>query len=158
MASPAEVAQRLNTLYSMQDWDDYYFTMVYGVLDQETGRFRFITAGHPGPILVRTGEPPKQIEARSLAIWSFESAAFSDSEVQLETGDRLYLFSDGLYEEMNVAGEQFEISRLMEALVSQVDEPLDASLEFVRQNLVAWHGEDGFTDNFSILAVEMLGT
>ncbi len=158
VTSPAEVAQRLNTLYSMQDWDDYYFTMVYGVLDLESGRFRFITAGHPGPILVRPGEPPKQIEARSLAIGFFEAAAFSDSEVQLAAGDRLYMFSDGLYEEMNDAGEQFEISRLMEALTSRVDEPLDASLEFVRQDLIAWHGEESFTDDLSILAVEMLGT
>ncbi len=158
VASPAEVAQRLNTLYSMQDWDNYYFTMVYGVLDLEAGRFRFITAGHPGPILVRPGEPPKQIEARSLAIGFFEGAAFSDSEVQLAAGDRLYLFSDGLYEEFNAADEQFEVSRLMEALYTRVDEPLDASLEFVRQDLVAWHGGDDFSDDFSILAIEMLGT
>ena len=99
MASPAEVARRLNTLYPMESNDRHYFTMIYGVLDLETGSFRFITAGHPGPILVRPGSPPEQIVVPSLMIGVFQDVNYSDSEVQLAAGDRLYLFSDGLYEE-----------------------------------------------------------
>ncbi len=158
VTSPADVARRLNTLYPMENYNGHYFTMVYGVLDLETGRFRFITAGHPGPILVRPGAPPKQVVAPALMIGALEGVNFSDSEVQLAAGDRLYLFSDGLYEEINDAEEQFELSRLMESLASRADESLDASLEAVRQDLVAWHGDDDFTDDFSILAVEILGT
>ena len=92
VASPAEVARRLNTLYPMENYDYHYFTMVYGVLDLETRRFRFITAGHPGPILVRPGSPPEQIEARSMAIGALEAATFSESEVELTEGDRLHMF------------------------------------------------------------------
>ena len=157
VASPAEVARRLNTLYPMESNDRHYFTMIYGVLDLETGSFRFITAGHPGPILVRPGSPPEQIVVPSLMIGVFQDVNYSDSEVQLAAGDRLYLFSDGLYEETNDKDQQFEVSRLMKALATRVDDPLEAGLEFVRQDLVAWHGSDDFTDDFSILAVEMLG-
>ena len=157
VASPAEVARRLNTLYPMESNGKLYFTMIYGVLDLETGRFRFISAGHPGPILVRPGSPPEQIVVPSLVIGAFQDVNYSDSEVQLEAGDRLYLFSDGLYEETNDKDQQFQVSRLMNALATRVGDPLEASLEFVRQDLVAWHGTDDFTDDFSILAFEMLG-
>ena len=149
VASPAEVARRLNTLYPMESNGKLYFTMIYGVLDLETGRFRFISAGHPGPILVRPGSPPEQIVVPSLVIGAFQDVNYSDSEVQLEAGDRLYLFSDGLYEETNDKDQQFQVSRLMNALATRVGDPLEASLEFVRQDLVAWHGTDDFTDDFS---------
>lgn len=158
VASPAEVAQRLNDLYRMEKSDNYYFTMVYGVLDLETGRFRFITAGHPGPILIRPGTQPEQIVARALFIGFAKDYTYSDAEVQLAAGDRLYLFSDGLYEEANDEGEQFEVSRLMESLASRAEESLEASLESVRQDLAEWHGDDNFTDDFSILAVEILAS
>ena len=50
---PADVAIRLNALYPMSSNGQHYFTLLYGILDTETGRFRFVCAGHPGPIVMR---------------------------------------------------------------------------------------------------------
>ncbi len=155
ITAPAAVAERLNTLYPKESNAELYFTMIYGVLDLATGRLRFVQAGHPGPILVRPGAPAEQINAPSLIVGAIQNATFSDSEIQLLAGDRLYLVSDGLYEETDESDEQFTVPRLIDSLAARADEPLEASLEAVRQDLVAWHGSDDFSDDLSILGIEI---
>ncbi len=155
IAAPAQVAQRLNTLYRGESNAEYYFTMIYGVLDLETACLRFVQAGHPGPILIRRGASPEQINAPSLLVGFMPDANFSDSQIQLEPGDRLYLVSDGLYEETNESDEQFTLPRLIDSLAARADEPLETSLEAAREDLVAWHGNDDFTDDLSILGIEI---
>ncbi len=155
ITAPEKVAQRLNTLYPMESNAELYFTMIYGVLDLETRCLRFVQAGHPGPILIRREGAPEQINAPSLLIGAIRDATFSDSEIQLMAGDRLYLVSDGLCEETDESDEEFTVPRLIDSLAARADEPLQASLEGVRRDLVAWHGSDEFSDDFSILGIEI---
>ena len=155
ISGPAELAQRLNILYRMTGHGNHYFTMVYAVLDLRRRLLRFTTAGHPGPVLVRRGEQAQQVTEPSVPVGLFEEATFTESELELAAGDRVYLFSDGFYEETNEAGEQFEISRLVDAIGAVAGEPLELSIEKVRQDLAAWHGGNNFTDDLSILGFEM---
>lgn len=155
ITAPGEVARRLNALYPKESNAELYFTMVYGVLDLETRCFRFVQAGHPGPILVRDGASAEQINAPSLLVGAFQAAEFSDSEIRLDPGDRLYLVSDGLYEETDKSDQEFTVPRLIDSLAARADEPLEASLEALRRDLVAWHGSDDFTDDLSILGIEI---
>ena len=52
---PAEVADRLNQLFPFNTTTEQFATMIYGVLDARTGEFRYVSAGHPGPVLVPAG-------------------------------------------------------------------------------------------------------
>jgi sigma-B regulation protein RsbU (phosphoserine phosphatase) len=157
IVDPAEVIGRLNSLYPMASNDDRYFTMIYGVLDTVSGLFRFSAGGHPGPIVVRRGAPPEQMEIAALPVGMFENAGYEDFEIQLATGDRLYLVSDGFLEETNDADEEFEVGRLMESLAGSKEEPLKKSLEAARDALKAWHGNDDFNDDLSIVGLEWTG-
>ena len=59
------------------------------------------------PILVREGSPPKRLDAMGFAIGMFDEADYEESAIDLQHGDRLYLHSDGLTEEVNAHDEAF---------------------------------------------------
>ncbi|MGO8691938.1 MAG: PP2C family protein-serine/threonine phosphatase [Thermoguttaceae bacterium] len=151
--APLLVASRLNTLYPMESNGDHYFTMVYGLLDVRTHRFRFTVAGHPAPILVREGCPPKRLDVMGFAIGMIDEAEFDESVIDLQRGDRLYLHSDGLTEEVNAQDEEFGNERLLNAIADGQTLGLQDTIESLVQKVVAWRGEEHLRDDVSILAV-----
>ena len=153
--NPAIVAKRLNALYPMESHGGHYFTLVYGVLDLETGHLEYITAGHPGPVLIRPGEEPRHIVTSGRPIGILPDSTFCSSVIELIPGDRLYMFSDGLSEEIDRDEVEYGIERLVESFARGKEKSLDESLESVRADLVAWHGSEDFSDDISMVCLEM---
>jgi phosphoserine phosphatase RsbU/P len=73
----------------------------------------------------------------------------------LSVNDRLYLYSDGVPEACNPAGEQFGEARFLEAIESSASVPLKESLALIEQRLGDWCGEAGLRDDVSLLALEI---
>lgn len=152
---PAQVASSLNALYPMESNGDHYFTMIYGLLDVRTRRLRFTVAGHPAPILVREGSLPKRLDVAGFAIGMIDEADYDESVIDLQPGDRLYLHSDGLNEEVNAQDEQFGDERLLSAIADGQALSLQDTVESLVQKVVAWRGEEHLKDDVSILAVSV---
>jgi serine phosphatase RsbU (regulator of sigma subunit) len=153
--SPAKVATMLNALYPMESNGDHYFTLAYGILDTSSYELRFVCAGHPGPILSRPGEPERCLKTRALPVGMMEDAEYQDTRVTLQPGDRLYLYSDGLTEEMNGAEEQFGDERLLSAIAESRVLSLQESVDFLLEQVVAWRGDEHLRDDVSIVGVEV---
>jgi len=154
--APSVVAQQLNTLYPMADHDNHYLTMLYGLLDLETFRFRYVCGGHPGPIHVRREGRAEYVKVPGRPIGIFGGSTYADSELQLEPGDRLFVFSDGLYEEHDREDVEFGIERLVASLDGQRERSLEDALQATKQRLFDWHGSRDLSDDFSILGVEIV--
>jgi serine phosphatase RsbU (regulator of sigma subunit) len=152
---PAQVVSRLNTLYPMAANGDHYFTMIYGLLDVRTRRFRFTVAGHPSPILVCDGSHPKCLDVSGLPIGMIDGANYDESVIDLQPGDRLYLHSDGLTEEVNAQNEEFGDERLLTAIAEGQTLGLHDTVKSLVQKVVAWRGEEHLRDDLSILAVSV---
>jgi sigma-B regulation protein RsbU (phosphoserine phosphatase) len=156
LCGPAEVARRLNAIYPMETSGAHlYFTLVYGIMDTRTNRLRFVCAGHPGPILVRADGTTQVVDSPALPIGMLADPEYEEKEIDLRPGDRLYMYSDGLIEEVNPSGEMFGQERLQAAIAAQRSESLEASLDALTRGLAAWRGGDHFTDDLSIVAVEI---
>ena len=94
--APAEVMKNLNLRMTGQKLSGYQFaTCCYCLLNVKTRQLTVARAGHPYPILLRRGQPPQQIQTRGALLGIFENAEFLQQTVQLETGDRILLYSDG---------------------------------------------------------------
>lgn len=94
--SPAEVMGNLNLRMAEQNLSGYQFaTCCYCLLNIKTLQLTYSRAGHPYPILIRPDEEIKQLEIRGSLLGIFEQAQYIQQTVQLQTGDKLLLYSDG---------------------------------------------------------------
>jgi sigma-B regulation protein RsbU (phosphoserine phosphatase) len=151
---PAEVAARLNRLFSFDPATEQFATMVYGVLNAVTGEFRYVSAGHPGPVHLPSGADPVILESQGYPI-GLAADAYEERSAHLGAGDRLYLYSDGVPEAMDPAGRQFGDARLLDAIGRGRSELLREAVGILLGDVARWHGSERAQDDVSILAVEV---
>ena len=157
IVSPPRVAQRLNRIYPMDANGMHYFTLVYGLLDTETGTFRYVCAGHPGPIRLRRDAEAEVFDAPAVPVGIMEESEYEESVLQLQPGDRLYLYSDGLNEQRNRQGEEFGLTRVKRILQDTHARDLDQAVDAVLDNAEQWRRGAHFDDDVTIVAVELTG-
>ena len=151
---PAEVAARLNRLFPFESATDKFAALVYGILNATTGEFRYVSAGHPGPVHLPSGADPAILKSEEFPI-GLADDAYQERSVLLEAGDRLYLYSDAVPAAMSPAGEPFGDARLLEAIGRGRSEPLQDGVAAIVGEVARWHGFNRFQDDISILAVEV---
>ena len=93
---PTEVIKNLNMRMAAQKLSGYQFaTCCYCLLNTKTLQLTYARAGHPYPILIRPGQDPKQLQVRGSLLGVFEQAEYTQETVQLQPGDKLFIYSDG---------------------------------------------------------------
>jgi len=94
--SPVEVISALNARMTAQKLSGHQFaTCCYCLLNVKTLELTYARAGHPYPILLRPDQEPQQLELRGALLGIFENSEYLQSTIQLESGDRLLIYSDG---------------------------------------------------------------
>lgn len=156
IARPADVATRLNRLFPFDERTEQLTTMVYGILDAMTGEFRYVSAGHPGPVHLPSRASPVILKSDGFPI-GLGDEAYQERSVCLGVGDRLYIYSDGVPETMDSAGNQFGNARLLEAIADGRTDPLNETVTRIREEIARWRGAARTQDDISILAVEVEG-
>jgi sigma-B regulation protein RsbU (phosphoserine phosphatase) len=151
---PSRVAERLNRQFPM-DRTRQYFTLVYGTLDESSGQFRYVMAGHPLPVLLAKDASPVPINGSGLPIGMIEDARFEDETVTLRMGDRLYFYTDGVTEALNASEQEFGYAGLVEAIERYRDRPLREGLDLIADRVRDWSGGQ-LRDDVSLLGVERI--
>jgi phosphoserine phosphatase RsbU/P len=154
LARPSEVINRLNSQLCPQ-CSEQFVTLFYATLDRVSYTLRYANAGHPGPIVLRQGAQPLILENSSLPVGIMEQAEYEDAEVALRPGDQFWLFSDGLVEAMNPAGDQFGKERFLDALGAVGSQSLNDTVQRVLRDVETWTGDRGPQDDISLLAFEI---
>lgn len=156
VASPCEVAHRLNTMYPLDgERNPHFMTMIYGLLDCPTGGVRYTCAGHPRPVVVRADGTPEVFHESDVPIGMLPDHAYREQRLTLAPGDRLYIHCDGCNEQTNAQGEQFGLQRLR-ATISSSDTPVRATVERVIEQAVQWAGNGDVIDDLSMLGIGRL--
>jgi len=105
--SPAQVCAKVNSLLHENIATGKFVTFLYGILDGQTHTFQYCNAGHLYPILV-SGGSARMLEQGGAVLGVFPAWTYEDSTVELRTGDRLLLFTDGITEAADTDGQEFE--------------------------------------------------
>jgi sigma-B regulation protein RsbU (phosphoserine phosphatase) len=150
---PAEVAAQLNRLFPFDSATTQFATMVYGVLNVASGEFRYVSAGHPGPVHLPCDAEPVILESPGSPI-GLADEAYEERSVHLAAGDRLYLYSDGVPEAMDADGKAFGDDRLLSVIGQSRSELLDYGVATLAESIARWRGPEKPQDDISILAVE----
>lgn len=153
---PAGVAAELNTRFPMAANAGQYFTLLYGVLNTETGTLNYVSAAHPGALLAPAGSEANVKLTPGWGIGWIEEATWDNVTLQLEPGDRFYLCSDGVSEAKAAGGEQFQNGRILSAIGATRGGTLESSVEAILNQAAQWTPR--FEDDVSIVAVEFIGS
>lgn len=148
---PEHLLQILNRRFLDRSGNSRYFTIVLGIIDLTSGRARICQAAHPPPLLLRADGRMEKVPGGGLPVGVFEQAEFESTEVVLQPGDRLIVFSDGLTECEDAHLEQFGEARLQQTLTEVFRHGPEHMLEHLRDKLLAWQGSDQLEDDLSIL-------
>lgn len=156
VSNPAEILQSLNETMLATAHQSLLMTMACITLDAVTGKLIFANAGHVLPYLWRRQEQRWEIlEASGLPLGkSIDSDYFTPSiELQMEIGDRIFMFTDGLVEEESPDGEAFGFDRL-ENLLNQCGEVEPEIFHSRLMGALTQHCEGStFTDDITILVI-----
>jgi len=127
-----------------------------GVLDAEAGTFTYVNAGHNPPYLFHKDRSFQTLTEGGLILGMMPDAPYATETVNLEPGDCLVLFTDGVSEAMNAEEEEFEEKRI-EACV-QENYALDARgiLEALRRAVEEFSEGQPQADDITILVLKML--
>jgi len=155
LTEPIEVANQLNKRFQLDPKNSQYFTLIYGLLNKVTGELRYISAGHPAIIHLSKENGGKIVDAPGIPIGIMENSVFEEYRLQLEPGDRFYIYSDGIAEAENLQSEQFGTVRLMETLQEGMSSSLGNSIETMLHKVEKWCGHRSIGDDVSVLAMEM---
>ncbi len=154
VVTPAEVVGGLNRMFPMKTEVGQFVTVLYGVLNTETGVFRYSSAGHPSPIIAHAAEVEDTCLSQGLPIGVAEDAVYGEESIELKRGTRIVLFSDGLIEQMSPVGELFGTKRLVEMTDRLRNVTIERFVDDVESSLLAWAGNDRLGDDFSVLAFD----
>jgi len=114
--SPGEVSTRLNQQLYANIPLNKFVTAFYGIVNVPARRLTFSNSGHNPPLLMRKSGECVRLEVGGSVLGGFPNASFVEGSVELQPGDRLLLFTDGLTEAVNENGDQFGEERLIEIL------------------------------------------
>jgi serine phosphatase RsbU (regulator of sigma subunit) len=114
---PSQAMEKANNLITSDNRTEMFLTAFYGVLDSQTGELRFANGGHNRPMWLRnTANELSTLTARGTILGAFSDLTFEEGRIQIEPGDVVVFYTDGVTEAMNPQGDIFTEERLCEVL------------------------------------------
>jgi serine phosphatase RsbU (regulator of sigma subunit) len=113
---PAEVLARLNRFVHASVDPGKFITAFLGLIDPETGEFRYANAGHDPPLLVRQDGTVEELTGGGLILGMLPQIAYEEASTRLELGSLVAVYTDGVTEAQNPEGEFFGSDRLVGSL------------------------------------------
>jgi sigma-B regulation protein RsbU (phosphoserine phosphatase) len=117
--APHLLCSRLNSIVYRNTESDRFITFFYAQLEGPTRRLVYVNAGHNAPFVVRSDGSHERLREGGPVLGVFASREYEMGLAQLFTGDRVILFTDGVTEACNPAGEEFGEARLLCLLQEQ---------------------------------------
>ena len=151
---PAVALERTNRILVEELHTRLFITALVGSLDAGTGRLRVANAGHEPPLLVPcNGRPIVNVTCGGLLLGAFTSLGLAEIEVELEPGDLLLLYTDGVTDAADETGERFGEPRLYATLDATRGRSAHEVVAGIRDAVAAFRGAVEPTDDVTIVAV-----
>jgi serine phosphatase RsbU (regulator of sigma subunit) len=149
--SPSEVLARVNEALVADIPPSTFVTCFYGVLDPENGRLRHANAGHNLPCRRHNGQAD-ELRARGMPLGLMPGMSYEEKEIELEKGESILFYSDGLVEAHDPEGEMFGFPRLRRMVAEHAEE--GSLVDFLMDELRSFTG-DGWEQEDDITLVTL---
>jgi phosphoserine phosphatase RsbU/P len=153
--SPEVILGQVETILRSQLGEGHYVTIFYGVLDLNSRVLNFVNAGHCPPIVRRRDGAIESLAPTRPVLGFMLDEAFRSERLRLASGDRLLLYTDGVTEAANAAGEEFgaePLARAFQGSVQPLPEEWSRIMEDVRN-----HANGAFADDATMVLIAVAG-
>jgi serine phosphatase RsbU (regulator of sigma subunit) len=157
LSGPAEIIKDLDGILKQITNPATFVTIFYARFRPHLRTLEYASGGHNPPLLVctRTGES-RLLEEAGPIVGILPDAQFTNTVVKLEEGDILTLYTDGVTEQENEAGEEFSVERLKEIVLRKDSEPAAAVISDVTEAVSAFAGTTAQADDLTLVVVRVL--
>ena len=157
--SASEIMERANNTLCEGNDAEMFVTVWIGILDLTTGTLQCSNAGHEYPVMMRSGGDYEYIrDKHGLALAAMEGMHYREYELTMNPGDRLFVYTDGIPEAIDVNVEQYGPTRLTDALNGLKEVSIADTLPAVRKNIADFVGEADQFDDITMLGIVYLGS
>ena len=154
--SPADCIGYSNKLLSDESVDCMFVTVFYGIMNVTTGEVTYCNAGHNPPYIIKgTGEVKALEMSQDPMVGAISGVDYHDCQLQLDKGDALVMFTDGVTEAMNAANEEFGEARL-EATLSKTFSKCKDVVEAIKTDVAGFVDGAEQSDDITVLALKRL--
>lgn len=155
--SPKEVLSRVNKQICANNQDEMFVTVWLGILDLETGLLTASNAGHEKPIIKKAKGHFEVLEDKhNFVVGSFPNTPYTEYQIQLEKGDKLFVYTDGVPEARD-ANEQFSMERTIVSLRKNESLSPEEICKNLLNDLTTFIGDNTQFDDITMLCLEYRG-
>jgi phosphoserine phosphatase RsbU/P len=133
-----------------------FITFFYGLLDGATGSVKYTNAGHNYPLVLRKDGTVERLKGNGLVMGLFTTVRYEVRETQLEPGEMLVLYSDGVTEASTSNGKEFGEDGLAKFLATRPAVPCEEIVNQLVDHMRKWRGNTAFADDFTVVLVRRL--
>ncbi len=151
---PSAVLGKVNDLLQELGQPNMFVTIFYGIVEQATGRLTYARAGHDRPLLLRNGTA-YEIDCPGMALGLFPTPqiALADAGLQLQPGDRLVLYTDGMTDLQNPAGALYDRARFTAVASRLAGQPAAGLCDGVFAALAEYQADAEQYDDMTLLVL-----
>jgi len=150
---PDDILRITNQEIAARNETSMFVTLFCGVLNTETGRFRYANAGHVLPLLIpKDGAVRFLEEGRGMPLGIDANAEFSWHTMTLQDGDALLMYTDGVTEAVDERNQLFGEERIKELVTTFGNEPPEQLIHRVLNEIRIYSGNRPLADDIALLA------
>ena len=152
--SPAKVLEKVNNSLCEGNDAEMFVTVWLGILDLKTGKIACANAGHEYPVLMRAGGDYELLKDKhGLVLAAMADVPLKEYEIDLDAGDRLFVYTDGVPEAINEKKEAYGTDRLVMKLNQVKNVPQEQALESVLRDIRNFAGAAEQFDDITMLGI-----
>lgn len=152
--SGCEVVSEINQYIYDNTPPNKYVTFFYSELDARTHQLTYINAGHNSPLLVRTSGEVTRLDVGGFPVGITPDCEYREGWVQMEPGDVLVIYSDGVTESQNEEGDEFDEARLIEVVRRHRDRTAAGIRDRIDEALTRFVGQAKAVDDLTMVILK----
>jgi len=156
-ARPTRFLESVNRLFFENTIPSAYATLFFAEFDDRTGRLRYANCGHLSGLVMRRGGEVERLDSTCTVLGLFADWRCETGKCRLDDGDAFALYTDGVTEAFNEAGEDYGVERLIEALRRRAKQPCAAQVASIVEEVRQFSPGEQYDDVTLIVARRRAG-
>ncbi len=155
--SPSEILKRVNEdlLKYIENSQISHVTAFYSILNMKTRQLIYSRAGHPPAILVRKEGHYEILETKGVFLGMFKDETYEEKTCALNSGDRLFLYTDGVIETANAQKKQWGIEGLIDIILRYKEKPIEELNDAIFKEMDFFSQTPEISDDKTLLIIEI---